>query len=212
MKRSLLAIIMLALPFGMFAQSDANATKLLKTVNQKYSSFKSMSMDLTVVMENLELKKKEEFKSSAKIKGNKFRFQMRDETFICDGKTLWILNAKTEEAVINDYDPKVDMNPKQVFQLAEKDHTCYMGETYSAGGKNVQVLELVPVNKNQDYSKIKLHVTKDDQSIVKADIYTKQGMITTYKVSNFKGNPTLADSEFSPGKISEGWLVTDLRM
>ena len=31
---------------------------------------------------------------------------MRDETFICDGKTLWILNAKTEEVVINDYDPK----------------------------------------------------------------------------------------------------------
>lgn len=75
MKRSLLAIIMLALPFGMFAQSDANATKLLKTVNQKYSSFKSMSMDLTVVMENLELKKKKNSKAAPRSKAISFVFR-----------------------------------------------------------------------------------------------------------------------------------------
>ena len=46
--------------------------------------------------------------------------------------------------------------------------------------------ELVPVNKNQDYSKIKLHVTKDDQSIVKADIYTSRND-HHYKASTSKG-------------------------
>ena len=126
-----------------------------------------MSMDLTVVMENLELKKKKNSKAAPRSKGNKFRFQMRDETFICDGKDPLDPERQDRRSGHQRLRSKVDMNPKQVFQLAEKDHTCYMGRNLFCRWKNIQVLELVPVNKNQDYSKIKLHVTKDDQSIVR---------------------------------------------
>ncbi len=56
------AFLMLGMIGMVTAQSDANAVKLLKSVSQKYGAYKTMSMDVTLTIENLESKNKEELK------------------------------------------------------------------------------------------------------------------------------------------------------
>jgi outer membrane lipoprotein-sorting protein len=195
------------------AQSDANAVKLLKTVSQKYAGYKTMGMDISLQIENLESKSKEERKGKVLVKGNKFQLDMTEQTIYCDGKTIWTYLKKYNEVQINSFNPKDEMlTPDKIFKLAEKDYMSRLGDKYTSGGKNIQIIELTPNDKSVSYSKIKLHINLADNSILKGVVFDKNAIHYTYIISNFKSNIDVADSKFSFNKANhEGVMVTDLR-
>ena len=64
-KFAVYAIVLLLAAQSVFAQtSDVNAVKILKSVSQKYSAFKTMQMDIALTVENMESKSKETKKIS----------------------------------------------------------------------------------------------------------------------------------------------------
>lgn len=207
------AFIMLGMISMVAAQSDANAVKLLKSVSQKYSAYKTMSMDLSLTIENLESKNKEELKGKVKIKGNKFNLDFSQQTVICDGKTMWIYLKDVNEVQVSNFDPKEEMfTPDKIFKLAEKDFSCIMGEKLSANGKTIQVIELTPNDKSNSYSKIKLYINTADNTIEKGVVYDKSAVHYTYAIKSFSANPSLSDNLFTFNKANySGVDVIDLR-
>jgi outer membrane lipoprotein carrier protein len=207
------AFLMLGMIGMVTAQSDANAVKLLKSVSQKYGAYKTMSMDVTLTIENLESKNKEELKGKVKIKGSKFNLDFSQQTVICDGKTMWIYLKDVNEVQVSNFDPKEEMfTPDKIFKLAEKDFGCLMGEKMTSNGKTIQVIELTPNDKSVSYSKIKLYINTASNTIEKGVVYDKSAIHYTYAIKSFSANPTLSDSLFTFNKANyDGVDVIDLR-
>ncbi|MFN0275501.1 MAG: LolA family protein [Chitinophagales bacterium] len=196
-----------------YSQSDANATKLIKAVSQKYNGYKTMSMDVTLSVENRESKSKEERKGKVLVKGNKFNVNFENQVVICDAKNTWVYLKEANEVQVNTFDPKDQWpTPDRILKIADKDFTSYMGEKVTEGGKTLQILELVPNDKTASYSKLKLYINTSDNTIVRGVMLDKNAMTYTYTISNFKGNGEIADSNFTFDKSKyPGVEIVDLR-
>jgi outer membrane lipoprotein-sorting protein len=213
MKKFSSVFFLLFLSAVVFSQNDANATKLIKAVSQKYNGYKTMSMDVTLTIENRESKTKEERKGKVLVKGNKFNVNFDNQVIICDAKSTWVYLKDANEVQVNNFDPKDQWpTPDRILKIADKDFTSYMGEKITEGGKSLQIIELVPNDKSTNYSKIKLYVNTADNSVVKGVMLDKNAITYTYTISNFKGNGEIADSSFTFDKNKyPGVEIVDLR-
>lgn len=213
MKKISASVLCILFSVFAFSQSDAEATKLIKAVSQKYNAYKTMAMDVSLTIENRETKSKEERKGKVLVKGNKFHVNLDNQVIICDAKNTWVYLKDANEVQVNNFDPKDQWpTPDRILKIADKDFTAYMGEKVSEGGKSLQVLELVPKDKSTNYSKIKLYINTADNSVVKGIMLDKNAMIYTYSISNFKGNGEIADASFVFDKNKyPGVEIVDLR-
>ncbi|MFN3940080.1 MAG: LolA family protein, partial [Chitinophagales bacterium] len=159
MRKTFLIVIALFSINVIFAQSNPEAVKLLKSVTSKYNGYKTMSMDVNLTIENLEAKTKEQRKGKAMVKGNKFNLNLENQQVICDGKTIWVYVKDYNEVQVNNFNPKEEMiTPDRIFKIAEKDYLVMMGEKVNEAGKSLQIIELTPNDKSQNYSKIKVYI------------------------------------------------------
>lgn len=211
---SLILLTVLFSAQAAFAQtSDQNAVKLLKSVSQKYSAYKTMQMDVTLTIENLESKSKETKTGKVYGKGNMFKAEMGNQMIMSDGKTLWTYLKDVNEVQISDFEQGQGiMSPNDIFKIAEKDYLVYMGEKVTESGKTLQIIELTPKNKSLSFSKIKMYIDPADNTVKKGVVYDKNAIHYTYSISNFKSNVELADSFFKFDKAKyPGVEVIDLR-
>ena len=209
--------ILLLISFAAFSASaqtsDQKAVKLLKAVSQKYNAYKTMTMDVTLTIENPESKSKEERKGKVLVKGNKFHLELGKQTIISDHKTIWTYLKDANEVQVNNFEQGKDiMSPSDIFKIADKDFYCYLGETVTESGKTLQIVELTPRNKDQNFSKIKMYIDPTDNTVKKGVVYDKSAVHFTYSISNFKSNSDLSDTNFTFDKSKyPGVEVIDLR-
>ncbi|MFI5172495.1 MAG: outer membrane lipoprotein carrier protein LolA [Chitinophagales bacterium] len=210
---SVLFIVLLASKALMAQTSDDKAVKLLKAVSQKYNAFKTMQMDISLTIENLETKSKDSKSGKVMSKGNMFNAEMGNQQIICDGKTLWTYLKDVNEVQINNFEKGQDiMSPNDIFKIAEKDYLAYLGDKVTESGKTLQIIELTPKNKSLSFSKIKMYVNIGDNSVAKGVVFDKNAIHYTYAISNFKSNVEMANSSFTFDKTKHpGVEVIDLR-
>ena len=126
---SLLLIVFLVSRAMMSQTYDDKAVKLLKEVSQKYNNYKTMQMDISLTVENLESKSKDVKTGVVKSKGNMFNVDLGNQQIICDGKIMWVYLKKENEVQINNFEKGQDiMSPNDIFKIAEKDYLAYLGE------------------------------------------------------------------------------------
>lgn len=208
-----LLTLLVSAQFAHAQTSDQNAVKLLKSVSQKYSAYKTMQMDVSLTIENLETKSKETKTGKVSGKGNMFKAEMGNQIIMSDGKTLWTYLKDVNEVQISDFEQGQGiMSPNDIFKIAEKDYLVYMGEKVTEGGKSLQIIELTPKNKSLSFSKIKMYIDTSDNTVKKGVVYDKNAIHYTYTISNFKSNVDMPDSNFKFDKTKyPGVEVIDLR-
>lgn len=199
---------------SVFAQtSDATAVKLLKSVSQKYNGYKTMQMDISLTIENMESKSKDTKAGKVMSKGNMFIAELGNQKLFCDGKTLWTYLKDVNEVQINDFEKGAGiLTPSDIFKIADKDYLAYMGEKVTESGKSLQIIELTPKNKNMSFSKIKMYINTADNSVLKGVVFDKNAIHYTYSISNFKSNVEMSNGSFTFDKTKyPGVEVIDLR-
>lgn len=208
-----LLTLLVSVQFAQAQTSDQNAVKLLKSVSQKYSAYKTMQMDVSLTIENLESKSKETKSGKVSGKGNMFKAEMGNQLIMSDGKTLWTYLKDVNEVQISDFEQGQGiMSPNDIFKIAEKDYLVYMGEKVTESGKSLQIIELTPKNKSLSFSKIKMYIDPTDNTVKKGVVYDKNAIHYTYMISNFKSNIDMPDSNFKFDKTKyPGVEVIDLR-
>jgi outer membrane lipoprotein carrier protein len=208
-----LLALMLTAAIAVNAQSDANAVKLLKSVSNKYAAYSTMAMDVSIVIDNPESSSDETLSGSAMMKGDKFSLEFGDQHIICDGKVMWVYLKDVNEVQISYFNPQDEMfTPDRIFKLAEKDFLVLAGNAYDKGGSTIKVIELIPHDKSQSYSEIKLHINSSTNTIDKAVIFEKSGIRYNFSISNFAANKSISDSRFVFSKEDHpGVVAIDLR-
>ncbi|MFT4968624.1 MAG: outer membrane lipoprotein carrier protein [Chitinophagales bacterium] len=196
-----ITILLLLFSFA-FAQDnalDAEADAILKAVSEKYSKYASAKMDLKLTIDLPENEENQVADVKAWFKGDMFKVDLKDQMFVSDNVTIWNYLKEYNEVQINDYEEDEAMfSPSMLFNLYTKDYIYRLKEEYkNSAGKLIKVIELTPVNKDQNFFKIDLKVDPSSNTIVESKIYERSGMRYTYLIKSFTPNITLEDKFFS---------------
>jgi len=196
------------------AQRDAGADRILRQVSAKYRSYKSLTADFQLVIENKKEKSKTTEAGKIVIKGNMYKLELRDQEIVSDGKSIWTFLKEVNEVQINAAEPADDdaISPTRIFTIYESGFKTRFTGDKKIKGVTVQQIELVPEDTKKPYFKIQLSINKEKHYIVSAVIFNKDGTTLTYSVDKFNPDLPAPDNLFSFDTTKHpGVEVVDLR-
>jgi len=197
------------------AQNDAKAKAVLEAVSKKVNSLKSLKANFALNLTGGKGGKvTDSKKGNISLKGQKYHVFLSGQEIICDTKTIWTYNKEAKEVQISTYNPaEQTISPAKLFtNFYDKEYKyTYKGERKEAG-KNCDVIEMVPIDKSKQFTKIELLVDKASSVIAGGNIWEKNGNKYQYTVSNFTPNANIPDTYFTWNpKEHAGVEVVDLR-
>lgn len=213
-RRILLAIAAFVITFSCLAQNtDGGANEMLKKVSAKYQAYSSMQFHYTLKTTK-DGKTLSTTQGDFALKGNKYRTTFKDQTYFCDGTSIWNYQKSSNEVSVYEYDPSDDenmMNPQIILKNWEKQFRAkYIRDEFN-NNISTALIDLTPKT-TQSYYRIRLYINKANNQILRIALYEKDNTTYTYHIEQFKTNVTLADSYFVFDKSKyPGVEVNDMR-
>ena len=206
------ALVATALLMSLFAnaQNDKRAATILDAMSNKYKTMTSFKVAFTYINEGT----KETLKGDATVKGTKFRLKMAGQEIFNDGKTMTTYIKESNEATVNNYDPKEagDIDPTKVYTIYKKGYKYTFLEEVTEAGKAYEVVELTPEKKDSKVAKLQIKVDKKDKSVKSWKIFQRSGQRLGFKVDSFVPNVKVDDKSFAfDASKYKGVEVIDLR-
>jgi outer membrane lipoprotein carrier protein len=199
MKKSVLLVLFIFLCAIGFGQDSTN--NLLKSVQSKYNSIKSFTVNFTKSSGS-----KEDFSGKLFLKKeNKLRIELKNNTIITDGETFWNYNKKENKVIINNYD---ESEPSELSLNSFINNYPAKSNVSSGEEGNLNTLTFIPKTSDLNFNSAKLYINKDN--LVEKVVVKSTSGNSTISLSGYKLNEDIPDSEFifSPPK---GMKVIDLR-
>lgn len=213
-RRILLAIAAFFITFSCLAQNtDGGANEMLKKVSAKYQAYSSMQFHYTLKTTK-DGKTLSTTQGDFALKGNKYRTSFKDQTYFCDGTSIWNYQKSSNEVSVYEYDPSDDenmMNPQIILKNWEKQFRAkYIRDEFN-NNISTALIDLTPKT-TQSYYRIRLYINKANNQILRIALYEKDNTTYTYHIEQFKTNVTLADNYFVFDKSKyPGVEVNDMR-
>ncbi len=183
-----------------FAQQDIKAKEILDKLSQINKGYKTIQIDFSFTLENKSGSVTETNEGNVALKGKSYRLHMPAmgmEVF-SDGASTWSYLTQSNEVNIStvDADSEETLNPANIFTVYEKGFKyTYIGEETLAG-KAVQVIDLFPLEKGKEFTKVRLSIDKVKTQIVLAKTFNKDGNSYTLAMKNMKTDQNLTDDFF----------------
>ena len=206
MKRIFLISVLILVAGSLFAQQDAKAKEILDKLSQTNKAYKTIQIDFSFTLENKSGSVTETNEGSVALKGKSYRLHMPAmgmEVF-SDGAVTWSYLTQSNEVNISANDPESEasLNPANIFTIYEKGFKyTYVGEE-TVGGKIALVIDLFPVDKAKEFTKVRLSVDKSKYQILMAKTFNKDGNTYTLAMKNMKTDQNLTPDyfKFDPAK------------
>lgn len=180
------------------AQFDPKAKEILDAMSLRYQEIGSFESDFSYSMENPTQSISEDFEGEIVVEGDKYRLNMGGQEIINDGETVWTYLEEVNEVNIDDYDPaEGDISPTQIYNAYKRGFKYLYLEDQTEDGETFHVVDLIPENNDNQFFKIRLHISEDDKTLKKWQIFDKNGTIYTYEISNFNPDAEISDNAFS---------------
>lgn len=205
------------LPLAPAETNDPEAKKVLDNLRKKYEGYKSFEAFFNLAIEIPEQAKTVQ-KGSIGQEGEKFKLSMDDQVIIDDTKATWIYLKNLNEVQINDSEPGGSdvgfFSPKQLLRRYQKGDFLYtITDKIGSGNKVLTQIEFKPVDRNSEFSKVRLSVDEKASTIESIKAFAKDGSRYTFSVSKFYPNKPLGAQYFTfDSKQYPGVHVEDLRM
>ena len=195
-------LISLFLIFFSAIAFSQNAEAVLKSLQNKFDSISTLSVDIT---QKTNAKSVQTGKMFFK-KENNLRIEFPYQTIVSNGSTSWNYNKKNKKVIISNYDETGSGLLSINYLIYQYPSECELSLS-SEGDK--QILILKPKSNRNNMGMVKLYITKENL-IDRAIISNKDSGTIEVLFSNYKLNQKLSDSQFTfiP---PEGTAVVDLR-
>lgn len=193
------------------AQQDPAARDVLDAMSSKYREIPAFSADFTYALENQQESLNEQFNGKITVKGIKYRLDLEGQEVINDGNSIWTYLAEANEVTINTYNPEEsEINLNNIFDLYKSGYKYLLVNELST--PTTHVVDLVPEDKNLNYFKIRMEISKNGNDLKSFKIFDKSGNRYTYSIDSFKEHTTLDDKVFAFDIAShKGVEVIDFR-
>jgi outer membrane lipoprotein-sorting protein len=209
--------ILLALFFSTvsIAQTDAKAITILDNMAYKYKAYKGVDIAFSLTMENAQEDIKETSKGNARVKGNKYKINIMGVETYYDGTNMWSYMVDAEEVNLTTPDPEDEstFDPSKLFTTYQDGYKIkYVREVFQHN-RALHIIDLFPKDvKGSEFSRIKLKVDKDKNTIYQMIRYGKDGNDYTITLSKISENKTLTDAMFKFNKAKHPDVeIIDLR-
>lgn len=199
--RILLFTISVMVSTALFSQSSevVKAKQILDKVSAKTKGYSSIKADFRFTLENLQANLTDTYSGTIIIKGDKYKVSIMGVDNYFDGKNLWMHMKDGGEVNISDPAAMDDdmLNPATIFSMYESGFKwMYVGEN-TLNGKKVDVVDLFPENRDQEYSRIKLHIYQDNLQFARIEQIGKDGTNYYIDITKMEVNQTFPDSTFT---------------
>jgi outer membrane lipoprotein-sorting protein len=196
------------------AENDPRAKAIFEKLKKKYNS-KTLEVDFRLTIEVPESEKVVETGKLSQ-QSPQYRLELNKQTMICDGKTLWLHLKSKNEVQINTVDDADDsfLSPDKLLRIYERRDFAYIlaGE-YVNQKRTLQQIEMKPLDRSADYSKVRVEVDKTTSDLVSIKAFMKDGSRYTVDVSRVSAGKTFPAGYFSFNpKNYPGIRVEDLRL
>lgn len=198
-----------------YAQDEATAKKILDQFSDQLKNYQSVKAKFTFTDINLRENTRDSYDGEITFKGEMFRLNILETETWFNGKTLWNFLPDVNEVNISEPDQEDDVilnNPFHLFKSYETRFKYgFLGEK-RIGDEVVYEIDLIPVELNVDYSRIRINISKKNLELLSAQYYKKDGNHYLIEVSTLSTNIDHPDSYFS-FDVNEhpGVEVVDLR-
>ena len=195
-----------------WAQTDTKAQAILQNVSKKINGLKSLKANFSLHLSGGKVN--ETKKGTFAMKGQKYHVLLNGQEIICDTKTIWTYTKDDNSVQVSAYDPNAQtISPAKLFtNFYDKEYKYkYVGEQ-KVNGKACDVIEMTPIAKGKQFSKIDLDIDKATSMVVSGNVWEKSGSKYQYDISGFTPNAPLPDTYFTfDAKAHPGVEVVDLR-
>jgi len=183
-----------------FAQRDPKAKEILDKLSQTSKSYKTIQIDFSFTLENKTGSVTETNEGSVALKGKSYRLHMpaMGMEVYSDGAVTWSYLTQSNEVNISavDADSDAALNPANIFTIYEKGFNyTYIGEE-NVAGKAAQIIDLFPVDKGKEFTRVRLSIDKTKYQIIKAKTFNKDGNAYTLAMKNMKTDQNLSEDYF----------------
>lgn len=191
----------------LYAQSG---NEFLRRVQNKFNSLGNFTADFTQTIFAAQ------GSNPAKVTGkfyykrkNKFIVELKNETIVSDGNTIWNLNKKFNRVVISYFsdDPTSFSLERFVFDYPRLCKVGLIKDEHAAPGEGI--LELTPKDQDMEFKSVKIRINKEGL-ISSLEIIDRGDIKYNFQFSNFKLNLDMPDSKFTYNP-PKGIQIIDLR-
>lgn len=211
--------LLLTMTLGLMATiqaQDAEATRLLDQLKTKFDSFKSMEAGFTL---ELDLPEREAEIQEGKIiqAGDKYYLDLADQAVYNDGTNLWVHLKSNKEVQLSEaeFDEGDQMmSPKEMVKLYESQEYDYaITNSQKVAGKTMVDIEFKPLDRDSEYTKMRMTVNKTDNMMKKMIIFARDGSRYSVTLGDLVANKSYDDKIFAFDKAAHpGVHVEDLRI
>ena len=203
MKRFYNFLILSLIVVPVMAQSNATkndpaATAVLKSVSDKFKTFKTVEAKFSYKVEDANGKAMSTKTGTVWMKGNQYKVLFAGQEIFSDGTTVWNYDKSTNEVTISTLDESGSMiTPQKLFtNFYDKDFFSVLNGEKKVGTKTLQEIEMTPTDKGKAFHKVYLMIDKTAKTIYSTKVLENGGNRYTYTVTDMKTNQPVADNVF----------------
>lgn len=196
------------------AQEDQQAKALLDEVSTKMGAYTNMQIGFSTSLVNKEagVEANDEPPINGKItlQGEKYNLDYLGNTFVYDGKTLYVINHDDKEITTAEDDLSEDegfIYPSKLLTFYKEGYNYKMGNLANMSGRKIQFVELTPIDSDSEIVKVKLGIDAKSKHIYQLVQIGANGAETTLTINQFKSNQNISELLFQLDK--EKYLKLD---
>ncbi|MFY0631199.1 MAG: outer membrane lipoprotein carrier protein LolA [Flavobacteriaceae bacterium] len=204
MKKRFVLLLAILISNYAHAQQPSNAKKLLDEVSTKMGAYTNMQLDFSTYLTNPEAGINEEDATPEEgkitLRGEKYSLDYLRNTFIYDGKKLYVINHDDKEITVNEGDLDEDdgfIYPSKLLTFYKEGYNYKMGKLTTMKGRKIQFVELTPIDSNSEVIKVNLGINSKTKHIYQLIQIGANGAKTTLTINKFKSNQDISDSTFT---------------
>jgi outer membrane lipoprotein carrier protein len=198
--KKILIIICSFLFFSVSAQVDQKARQILEQASNKMQSFQTISLTFTFTMENAKMKIHEKNNGLLLMKGEKYQVKLPEMGMqvFSDGKTVWNYMKEANQVTISNAGDEGQgvIDPTTIFNVYQEGFNYKFIEDKSVNGKVISYVELMPLDKTKEFTKLVAGIEKEKQLIFSLVTFGKDENQYGIYVNELKPNLPIADSDF----------------
>ncbi len=196
-------------------ENDPAAKAILDAIKNKYESYQSLDVHFTLTIafpeEDPEIQK-----GHLSQQAEQYKLDLEGQSIISDGTTMWFHLKNRNEVQINDVEEGEDdemLSPQNLLRIYETNEFYYalVGEA-EENGQAVQKIEFKPLDRDSEYSKMRLSINKSTKEILRIKTFAKDGSRYTLQVDKLTPNKNFEKNyfQFDPAQFP-GIHVENLR-
>ena len=178
-------------------KGDKKSNAILEVLTAKTEAYKSIRVDFTYKMENIEAGIDESTRGTLLVMGNKYNLNISGQEVFCDGETLWTYMADAEEVQVNSLEEAEEsISPNKLLSSYNEDYRSKFIKEDFVYGTTVNIIDLTPIE-GKSYFKVRLIIDKEKDQLLEFTIFDKNGSTYSYVINKFEPNIDVSEGAFT---------------